>query len=98
MAGILNSGLGCYLLRTGRRTQSLILEAGGRHVLTDSLRSFGVVGGLGLVLLTNWKPFDPLVAFAVAGNALWSGGRLVWRSAVGLLDYSDPDAGRRTRA
>ena len=96
-AGILNAGLGYYLLRTGRRTNSLILEADGKHVLTDSWTSFGVVGGLGLVMLTHWKPFDPLVAIAVAVNILWSGGRLVWRSAVGLLDYSDPKAGRKIR-
>ena len=97
VAGILNAGLGYYLLRTGRRTKSLILEADGKHVVTDSWTSFGVVGGLGLVLLTGWKPFDPLVAIAVAVNILWSGGHLVWRSAVGLLDYSDPKAGRKIR-
>jgi cation diffusion facilitator family transporter len=97
LAGIFNAGLGYYLVRTGRRTHSLILEADGKHVLTDSLTSFGVVGGLGLVLLTHWRPFDPLVAMVVAVNILWSGGRLVWQSAVGLLDYSDPDAGRRIR-
>ncbi len=97
VAGMLNASLGLYLLRTGRRTNSLILEADGKHVLTDSWTSFGVVGGLGLVLLTRWKPFDPLVAIAVAGNILWSGGHLVWDSAVGLLDYSDPKAGRKIR-
>ena len=97
MAGILNAGLGYYLLRIGRRTNSLILEANGKHVLTDSWTSFGVVGGLGLVLLTHWKPFDPLVAIAVAANILWSGGHLVWSSAVGLMDYSDPKAGRKIR-
>jgi cation diffusion facilitator family transporter len=97
MAGVLNAVLGYYLLRVGRRTNSIILEANGKHVLTDSWTSFGVVGGLGLVLLTNWKPFDPLVAIGVAVNILWSGGHLVWRSAVGLLDYSDPKAGRRIR-
>lgn len=52
-AGILNAGLGYYLLRTGRRTHSLILEANGKHVVTDSWTSFGVMGGLGLVLLTR---------------------------------------------
>jgi cation diffusion facilitator family transporter len=98
VAGILNAGLAYYLLRIGRRTNSIILEANGKHVLTDSWTSFGVVGGLGLVLLTGWKPFDPLVAIAVAANILWSGGRLVWSSAVGLLDYSDPKAGREIRA
>lgn len=97
VAGILNGGLGYYLIRTGKRTNSIILEADGKHVLTDSLTSFGVVAGLGLVMLTHWKPFDPLVAIAVAVNILWSGGRLVWRSAIGLLDYSDPEAGKKIR-
>ncbi|HLW86300.1 MAG TPA: cation diffusion facilitator family transporter [Candidatus Sulfotelmatobacter sp.] len=96
-AGILNAGLGWYLLRVGKRSHSLILEADGKHVLTDSLTSFGVVAGLGLVMLTGWKPFDPLIAIAVAANILWSGGRLAWRSVVGLLDYSDPDAGKQIR-
>jgi cation diffusion facilitator family transporter len=97
IAGFVNAGLGYYLVRTGRRTNSLILEADGKHVLTDSWTSFGVVTGLGLVLLTHWKPLDPLVAISVALNILWSGGRLVWHSAVGLMDYSDPKAGRKIR-
>ena len=50
-----------------------------------------------LVLLTHWKPFDPLLAIAVAAKILWPGGHLVWHSAVGLLDYSDPKAGREIR-
>ncbi len=97
VAGILNAALGWYLIRLGRRSHSLILEADGKHVLTDSLTSFGVVAGLGLVMLTGWKPFDPLIAIAVALNILWSGGRLAWHSAVGLLDYSDPKAGKEIR-
>ena len=96
-AGVLNAGLGWYLIRTGRRSNSLILEANGKHVLTDSVTSFGVVAGLGLVMLTKWRPFDPLVAIAVAVNILWTGGHLVWRSAVGLLDHSDPEVGREIR-
>jgi len=96
-AGVFNAALGYYLIRTGHRTNSLILEADGKHVLTDSWTSFGVVLGLLLVMATHWKPFDPLIAIAVAVNILWSGGHLVWRSAVGLLDYSDPETGKRIR-
>ena len=96
-AGMLNAWLGWYLLRVGKRSHSLILEADGKHVLTDCFTSFGVVAGLGLVMLTGWKPFDPLVAIAVAINILWSGGRMAWRSAVGLLDYSDPETGKQIR-
>lgn len=89
-ASILNAGLGIYLIRVGRRNHSLILDANGRHVLTDSWTSFGVVVGLLLVILTGWKPFDPICAIAVALNILWSGGKLIWKSVGGLLDYSDP--------
>ena len=97
-AGILNAALGWYLLRTGRRVRSLILEADGKHVLTDSWTSFGVVASLVLVIATHWRPFDPLIAIAVALNILWSGGKLVWNATTGLLDYSDPRIGHQIRA
>ncbi len=97
IAGVLNAILGWYLLRMGRRNHSLILEADGKHVLTDSWTSFGVVAGLALVMMTGWKPFDPLVAYAIAANILWSGGRLMWHSMRGLLDYSDPRIGHEIR-
>ena len=45
IAGVLNAVLGWYLLRMGRRNHSLILGADGKHVLTDSWTSFGVVVG-----------------------------------------------------
>jgi len=94
VAAFVNAALGWYLIRTGRRNHSLILEADGKHVLTDSWTSFGVVVGLGLVMLTGWKPFDPICAILLGLNILWSGGALVWRSARGLLDYSDPSVAR----
>ncbi len=97
-AGVLNAILGWYLLRLGRRNCSLILEADGKHVLTDSWTSFGVVVGILLVMLTGWKVLDPLVALAVAGNILWSGGSLVWQAAKGLMDYSDPAVGHQIRS
>ena len=90
LAAGLNAALGFYLIRTGRRSNSIILEANGRHVLTDSWTSVGVVGGLLLVLWTGWKPFDPILAIIVALNILWSGGHLIARSVVGLMDFSDP--------
>lgn len=93
-AGALNAALGGYLVYTGRKSRSLILEANGKHVLTDSWTSFGVVLGLLLVIWTGWKPFDPLCAIAVALNILWSGGGLIRRSVAGLMDYSDPEVRR----
>lgn len=97
-ASLINLALGWYLVRLGRRTKSIIIEANGHHVLTDSWTSFGVVLGLCLVLLTGWKPFDPICAIVSALNILWSGGNLMRRSVTGLLDYADPAVGRELRA
>ena len=96
-AACINTLLGWYLVRMGRKAGSLILEANGYHVLTDAWTSFGVVAGLCLVLLTGWMPFDPLLAIAVAVNILWSGGKLIFKSVGGLMDYSDPGTGNRLR-
>jgi len=97
-ASIVNGALGWYLVRTGRRTGSIILEANGKHVLTDCWTSAGVVGGLCLVMITGWLPFDPIVAIAVALNIIWSGARLMFRSVGGLMDYAEPDRTSRVQA
>src|SRR6185436_20431191 len=89
-AALLNLALGWYLIRAGRRTRSLIVEANGQHVLTDSWTSFGVVLGLVLVLVTGLKPFDPLLAILVAINIVWTGATLVKTSVRGLMDLPDP--------
>lgn len=96
-AAVLNGALGWHLIRTGRRTGSIILEANGRHVLTDCWTSVGVIIGLALVMWTGWKPFDPICAILVALQILWSGGQLMIRSLRGLLDWADPKAEQALR-
>ena len=93
-AAILNGALGWYLVRTGRRRGSIILEANGHHVLTDCWTSLGVLLALGLVQMTGWPYWDPIFAAAAAVNILVSGIRLVRRSVSGLMDAADPEANR----
>ncbi len=88
-ASVINLILGGYLVWRGKKSKSIILIANGKHVLTDSWTSFGVVGGLLLTWITGWLPFDPIVAIAAALNILWSGGKLVRQSVGGLMDEGD---------
>ncbi len=90
LALLINGGLGWWLLRLGRKGNSLILVANGKHVLTDAWTSIGVLAGLGLTWSTGWMGFDPICAILVALNILWSGARLMWESASGLMDRADP--------
>jgi cation diffusion facilitator family transporter len=89
VAGLINGALGGYLIWAGKKRGSLILEANGKHVLTDCWTSLGVIVGLVLVLLTGWLPFDPIFAIFVALNILWTGGNLIRRSVGGLMDEVD---------
>jgi cation diffusion facilitator family transporter len=89
-AGIVNLGLGMFLVRIGRRYNSLTLVADGQHVLSDFWTSLGVVIGLILVRLTAIVWLDPLVAAIVGVNLAWTGLRLVRQAAGGLLDEEDP--------
>jgi len=90
VATAINLVVGLLLIRVGRHQRSLILEADGRHLMTDVWTSVGVVAAVALVGLTGWLPLDPVVAIAVAVNILVTGGRLLHRAGRGLLDASLP--------
>jgi cation diffusion facilitator family transporter len=92
IASVVNGGLGGYLVWLGRKNNSLILEADGKHVLTDCWTSMAVLVGLGLVLTTKWLPFDPICGIIVACNIFRSGAELVRSAFGGLMDTADPVA------
>lgn len=92
LASIANAATATILLKAGKARNSITLEADAHHLFTDVWTSAGVVGGVGLVWLTDWLWLDPVVAMMVAGNIVWTGYRLLRRSANGLMDASLPEA------
>jgi cation diffusion facilitator family transporter len=96
VAGGINLALGIYLVRTGKKTKSLVLIADGKHVLTDSYTSIGVMIGVLLVWATDIKLLDPLFAIAVALNIMYTGYVLMRASVEGLMNTADPDTIERT--
>jgi len=88
--GGLNLLLGLWLVRVGRRTRSVAIEANGQHVLTDMWTSFAVLVGVAVVWVTDILWLDPVVAIAAGVNILWMGAKLVRRAFHGLLGTVDP--------
>ncbi len=80
------------LLKVGRQEDSIVLEADGKHLMTDVITSVGVIIGVVLVALTGWLWLDPVVALAVAANIIFTGGKIVKRSLSELADPSLPKA------
>jgi len=90
-AGIVNLALGYYLIRTGKKTNSLTLIADGKHVLTDAITSIGVLVGIILVLITNYVLLDPILAIIVALNIVFTGYKLIRESIGGLMLETNPE-------
>ncbi len=86
VATLINLIVGLILIRAGRQHHSIVLEADGRHLLTDVWTSVGVVLGVVIVGLTGWFALDPIIALLVALNIFWTGLQLIRRSALGLMD------------
>jgi len=89
-ASLVNLIVARILLKAGKRHNSITLEADAQHLMTDVWTSVGVLAGVGLVALTGWERLDPIVAFIVAANIVWSGVRIVRMSALGLMDTALP--------
>lgn len=89
---MVNLALGWFLISVGKRTNTLVLEANGHHVLTDMWTSLGVVLGVFLVYVTGLTWLDPVVAILAALNILRSGGTLMGTAYQGLMEkVSDHD-------
>ena len=89
-AALVNLVLGLYLIRIGKRHTSLVVEANGRHVMTDVWTSAGAVAGLFIAQWSGYLWLDPIVAIIFGANIIREGGKLVAISVRGLMDHADP--------
>lgn len=90
VATAINLTVGLLLIRVGKQHRSITLEADGKHLMTDVWTSVGVVVGVAVVAITGWERLDPVIAFLVGLNIVWTGSQLMLRSTRGLMDKALP--------
>ncbi|KFL26500.1 cation diffusion facilitator family transporter [Paradevosia shaoguanensis] len=88
IASVLNMAWAYLLISRGRRERSPALQADGKHLLTDVISTFGVLVGVGLVIVTGWQRLDAILAALVGLSILWSGWQLLRDSVIGLMDVA----------
>jgi cation diffusion facilitator family transporter len=96
LSSVINGVVAQILLHFGRKQQSIVLEADGRHLMTDVWTSAGVLAGLSLVWVTEWAgnpiyQLDPIIALVVAVIIVWTAYDLMRRSFNGLMDHALPE-------
>jgi cation diffusion facilitator family transporter len=86
LATLINFATARILMHHGRKNNSITLEADAHHLMTDVWTTIGIVTGIVLVKLTGWQLLDPLMAIGVALSIIYTGAKLIVRSADGLMD------------
>ncbi|AFM25333.1 cation diffusion facilitator family transporter [Desulfomonile tiedjei] len=90
-AAVGNLILAMVLLKIARRTGSLVLEADGKHLMSDVFTSSAVFVGLGAVHYTGWFRLDGIIACVAGANIIFWGTTLVRRAFGGLMHKADPE-------
>lgn len=88
-AGAINAALGFFLVRVGKRERSIIVEANGKHIITDAWTSVGAIIGIVAAGLSGWYILDPIFALLFGANIIVEGGKLMRASVNGLMDKTN---------
>jgi cation diffusion facilitator family transporter len=86
ISAAINSLVSHRLYIVARETKSLALEADALHLKTDVYTSLGVAAGLGLILITDIKWLDPVVAILVACLIIYESFTLLRKAFRPLID------------
>lgn len=87
--GAANFLLGYFLVQKGKQNNSLTLTGNGKHILSDSYTSIGVIAAILLILFTGYHWIDPLASAIAAVIIIYTGFKLMNKSVRGLMDEVD---------
>lgn len=89
IAGAANYIMGKYLTHLGKKHHSVIMVADGKHLISDTISSIGLVIGLLVIHFTKLLWLDNLIAIIFGGFIFYTGYKLLKQSITGLLDEAD---------
>jgi cation diffusion facilitator family transporter len=81
--------MGKYLIGLGKKHQSIIMTADGKHLISDTVSSIGLVIGLLVIHLTKLLWLDHVIAILFGVFIFYTGYKLLKQSITGLLDEAD---------
>jgi cation diffusion facilitator family transporter len=95
ITAVINFIAGYICLKRGKRNNSLALVASGKHLLSDSYSTLGIIGGLILIFYTGILWIDSAVAILFGGIIIYTGYKIVRTSIAGIMDEADADLLKR---
>lgn len=89
VSAVLNFTAGTVCVRYGRKNNSLALVASGKHLLSDTLTTVGIIAGLAVVYLTDIMWIDSAIAILFSLWLLYTGVVIIRTSVAGIMDERD---------
>ncbi len=95
VTALINFAAGFVCLQRGKRNNSLALTASGKHLLSDSYSTIGIIAGLVLIFFTHFVWIDSAGAILFGGISIYTGYKIVRSSIAGIMDEADADLLKR---
>lgn len=89
VSGMVNFFLGLFLVNKGKKGHSLLMIANGKHLISDTVSSAGLIVGLVLIIITGKLWLDHVLAIIFGIIILITGFGLLRKSVTSLLDEAD---------
>ncbi len=89
ISALINFITGTFCIRIGKKNNSLALIASGRHLVSDTYTTLGIIAGLLLLYFTGIGWIDSVVAIIFAVVILFTGYKIIRSSVAGIMDEAD---------
>jgi cation diffusion facilitator family transporter len=89
VTAICNFVMGRICLRAGRTNNSAALIASGKHLLSDTYSTIGIIAGLLLLYFTGIHWIDSAVAILFSIIISYTGFKIIRSSVAGIMDETD---------
>lgn len=89
-AGVVNFGMGRLMVIQGEKANSIQLEAGGKHLISDGYSTVGLLIGLGIVWISGLDVLDNVLAVILGVIISTTGYKIIRKSISGIMDEADP--------
>ena len=89
ITAFINLFIGIYAIKKGKKHKSLVLQSTGKHLLTDTYSTIGIVIGLIVIYLTHILWIDSLIGVLLSFLILFTGYKIIRESISGIMDEVD---------
>lgn len=89
LTGMVNYVVGRYSIHVGKKTRSIALKSGGKHLIADTYTTLALVGGLLIYHLTGLLWMDSVLAIVFGSFIVIAGIKVISKTVQGLMDEAD---------